>query len=899
MNKLYPHLVGLLCLLLVITSYAQIPTPKETLGFEAGADFHLTTYEQSIAYLRKLEAATDKLKVIQIGYTSEGREWYFALISSKENLDNIENIKRITKRLAHPEGLSESEAKALAAQGKPIVHIDGGVHATEVAGPNHTFTLVYEILSKADTPKMKNILDNVVLMLYPTINPDGQTMVADWYHSNVGTPYEVAPLPKLYQKYVGHDNNRDAYMLNMIESRVMERTWREWEPNIIYVQHQTSPFPTRIWLPPFAEPIATQTPPIIAREVNMIGMAIAQALEINNQPGAVHMGTGYDAWYPGYIDYLPVLQNTPSFWTETALYNYATPYFYTVRDFPKDNQDLRAESLYISPWKGGWWRISDAMAYMQTASIAVLDYASKYGHELLYGRYQSAKLTTERYTKEPPYAYFISQNQRDPMSAVEMLRRLAFNGVKVGQLNKAVEFDGVNYAKGTWVIPMNQEYAELVRQVFDRQAYPDLREFPDGPPEQPYDAAGWTMPLQFGTRVVAAASPLTEQVRSAIELLEGTPTDWKQNRDRDAYPADFAPGLGFNSNATAAAIVAPAGRLTGSGSSLVVDPKENNSFRMINKAILAGGSVRYDNGKYVISGVSKSMIDKEVKDLALNAQLTNSSKGVRVNPRIGLYRPYRPSMDEGWTRWLLEGFEFPFANIGNNDFISGGLRDRFDVIVLAADRPSIIKDGFQKGTVPPQYAGGLGDAGILGLEEFVRKGGTLVCLNESSDFAIDALHLPVKNVVKGLSTKEFFTGGSILEVEVNTAHPVMAGVPDRANVFVYRSPVFTTLEGFEGEALTKYKAQGSPLQSGYLLGEKHLNGLAASLDVKYGEGHVILHGYRPQWRGQPYGTFKMLFNSILYGGELSRSQKASSEFWKAPKPTPRHSEGGTTEESTN
>lgn len=882
MNRLYFRLALMVYITTSGSLGAQIPTPKETLGFEAGADFHLATYEQSIAYLRKLEAATEKLKLVHIGYTSEGREWYFAVISSKANLDNLDNIKRITSTLAHPDGLTDSEAKSLAAQGKPIVHIDGGLHATEVAGPNHTLTLVYEILSKADTPKMKNILDNVVLMLYPTINPDGQTMVADWYHSNVGTPYEVAPLPKLYQKYVGHDNNRDAYMLNMIESRVMERTWREWEPNIIYVHHQTSPFPTRIWLPPFAEPIASQTPPIIAREVNMIGMAIAQSLEINNQPGAVHMGTGFDAWYPGYIDYMPVLKNTPAFWTETSLYKYATPHFYTIDDFPKDKADLRTESLYISPWKGGWWRISDAMAYMQTASLAVLDYAAKYGHELLYGRYQAAQSTIHKYRQEPPYAYFVPPTQHDPMSAVEMLRRLAFSGVKVGQLSRAVTFEGVTHPQGTWVIPMDQEYAELVRQVFDRQSYPDLREYPEGPPEQPYDAAGWTMPFQFDTRVMAAASPLTGDVRDAIHMLQGKTSDWKEIGDRDAYPADFAPGLGFNSNATAAAIVAPEGRLTGNGSSLIVDPRENNSFRLINKAIQSGGAVKYDDGRYVISGVSKNVLDKEVKDLALNAQLTNSSKGIRVNPRIGLYRPHRPSMDEGWTRWLLECFGFPFANIGNNDFISGGLRDRFDVIVLAADRPSVIKHGFQKGSVPPQYAGGLGDAGILGLEEFVRKGGTLVCLNESSDFAIDVLHLPVKNVVDGISRKEFFTGGSILEVEVNTSHPVMAGMPDRANVFVYRSPVFTTLEGFEGEALTKHKAKGSPLMSGYLLGEKHLNNMAASLDVKYGEGHVILHGYRPQWRGQPYGTFRILFNSLLYGGELTRSRKAQSDFWKAP-----------------
>ncbi|MBX2913479.1 MAG: hypothetical protein KF717_14975 [Cyclobacteriaceae bacterium] len=878
-------MAGLLCLAFSI-AHAQVPAPKEVLGFEAGADFHLATYEQSIAYLRKLEAATDMLKVVQVGHTSEGREWYCALVSSKENLDNIEEIKNTAKKLAHPGGLNEKEAKRLAHSGKPIVHIDGGLHATEVAGPNHTLTLVYEILSQAGTPKMKNILDNVVLMLYPTINPDGQTMVANWYLSNVGTPYEVAPIPKLYQKYVGHDNNRDAYMLNMIESRVMERTWREWEPNIIYVHHQSSPFPTRIWLPPFAEPIATQTPPIIAREVNMIGMAIAQSLEVNNQPGAVHMGTGFDAWYPGYIDYMPVLQNTPSFWTETSLYRYATPYFYTIDDFPQDKAGLRAESLYTSPWKGGWWRISDAMAYMQTASLAVLDYAAKYGYELLYGRYRSAKSIEEKYSHEPPYAYFIPQQQSDPMSAVEMLRRLAFNGVRVGQLGKAVAFDGVVYEKGTWIIPMDQEYAELVRQVFDRQSYPDLREYPEGPPEQPYDAAGWTMPLQFGAHIIAAASPLTEEVRNSILPLEGRPADWKEADGEDAYVADFVPGLGFNSNATVAAIVAPPGKVTGNGPYLLVDPAANNSFRMINQALGAGGTVKFGNGKYLISGVSRNSLESWAKDLALTAQFTNSSKGTTIKPRVGLYRPWRPSMDEGWTRWLMECFGFPFENIGNNDFQYGALRDRFDVIVLASDRPSDIKNGFKKGSVPPQYEGGLGEAGILGLEGFVRQGGTLVCLNASSDFAIEALHLPVKNVVKGLDRKEFFTGGSILEVEVNTQHPVMAGLGDRANVFVDDSPVFTTLEGFEGEALAKFKDKGSPLMSGYLLGEKHLNGFAAALDVKYGKGHVILHGYRPQWRGQPYGTFKILFNSLYYGGELARAQQPSDDFWKAPTVSP-------------
>ena len=333
------------CFLLIPVLYlslaaqkANIPTPEEVLGHKVGADFHLATYDQSLAYFQKLEKVSNKIKMVEIGKTSNGLPWYFALISSEENLKNVEKYRQIANRLAHPKGLTDEAAKKLAKEGKPIVHIDGGLHSTEVACGQHTIELAYDLVKNTDDAMIEAILDKVIIMLWPSLNPDGQNMVADWYHSNVGTSYEVAPIPKLYQKYVGHDNNRDAYMNNMIESRVVARTWRHWEPNIIYVHHQSSPFPTRMWLPPFAEPIASQAPPIVSREVNMIGMAIAQALETNGQTGAVHMGKGFDAWYPGYIDYMPVLQNIPAYWTETALYRYATPYFYTIKDFPKKSK---------------------------------------------------------------------------------------------------------------------------------------------------------------------------------------------------------------------------------------------------------------------------------------------------------------------------------------------------------------------------------------------------------------------------------------------------------------------------------------------------------------------------------------------------------------------------------
>ena len=351
-----------------------------------------------------------------------------------------------------PPDLSETEARRLAAEGKAFVHIDGGLHANEVAGPQHTPLLAYDLLARADEPETKAILDQVVLMLWPTINPDGQQMVAEWYMKNVGTPYEQSELPVLYQDYVGHDNNRDAYMLNMIESRVMEQAWRQWEPQIIYVHHQSGPFPTRIWLPPFSEPVGADAPYLMSREVNMIGMAIAKGLEEHGQVGATHMGTAFDAWYPGYIDYAPNFKNIAAFWTETALYQYATPHEYTLQDFPQSMRDLRPRSLYSSPWPPGWWRLRDAVDYMETASWSVLEYAAKYKDSLLLNRYRAGRAQIARGLNSPPYAYLIPQEQRDVVAAVELLRRLAFGGVRVSQLTAATTIDDVVYPAGTWVI---------------------------------------------------------------------------------------------------------------------------------------------------------------------------------------------------------------------------------------------------------------------------------------------------------------------------------------------------------------------------------------------------------------------------------------------------------------
>jgi len=921
-------------------SAQSVPTPASVLGHEVGADFHLATFEESLDYFEALAAASDRVELIEVGRTSFGRPMVIAMVSSAENLRNPERPREIALEMAHAEGMTDARARDLAREGTAIVWIDGGLHATEVAHGQHTIQLAYDLVTGDDDPEIRAILDDVILLLWPSINPDGQTMVAEWYRSNLGTPFEVSSMPELYQKYVGHDNNRDGYMINMIESRVSTRVAREWEPQILYNHHQTSPFPTRIWIPPFAEPVSPRVHPLMWRTVNTIGMAMSSALEERGQKGATHMGTGFDNWYPGFMDHANNFHNVASFLTETALYRYATPHFYTVGDFPDGSDDLRPLSLYSSPWEGGWWRIGDAVDYMLTASISVLDYAAKYKDDLLYNRYQAGRDIVAEQEEGPPYAYFVPTDQRDPVAAVEMLRRLAFNGIEVRELTQAVEVDGVEHPAGTWVVPMNQPFAYFARQLFEIQSYPDLRQYPEGPPDQPYDVAGWTLPLQMGVKVIEAHSPRGAEATAAMAPLEAEPLPW--DAEGDAALFDSPPGVGFDSHPVARAIVPPEGSVEGGGA-LHLDATQNNAFKALNRAWDQGATVRFvagdawraeegggegpgggeggsggggsagsggsaggagsagggmagpaegragTPGRWVISGLGGDARRQMVRDFALQASGGGSDGVVVSRPRVGLYRPWSTSMDEGWTRWLLEMYDFDFTSLRNADILAGELGERYDVIVFADMGGRTILNGSSEGSVPPRYVGGIGEPGVRELDAFVRQGGTVVTINGSSDFAMEHFHLPVRNVVDGLGRTDFSLSGSILDLHVDPSHPVMTGMPERADVMVGGSPVFTTEEGFEGRVLAKYPAERNPLVSGYLLGEEHLRGYAAALDVKHGDGRFVLLGMRPQWRGQPFGSFRILFNAVLYSQPVAGAADPTSDFWSAP---PEEEEGG-------
>ncbi|HLA91895.1 MAG TPA: M14 metallopeptidase family protein, partial [Gemmatimonadaceae bacterium] len=677
-------LTSTLALIAAITSAAaqatRIPTPESVFGFKVGADSQLFGYDQSIGYFRRLAAASNRIKLIEVGRTSYGKAWTAVIISSPENLARLDHFRQINMRLAHPEGLSDSAARRLAREGRVIVDISGGLHASEIAGSQHTPQLAWELLSRATDPEIKPIFDNVIFFLWPSINPDGQDIVVNQCRAQ----YEGKnPGPmELYQKYIGHDNNRDSYMMNVIESRVVQRTWREWEPDIIYVHHQSAPEPTRIWVPPFADPVGWRAPPIPAREINTIGTFIAQELDARGQPGAVHMLATFDAWYPGYIDYMPVYQNIPAWWTETQGGSCATPKpVGSPENFPPQYRDLRPQPLYLSPWPGGKWGLRDAVEYMVTASTATLKFAARFKDDVLYNRYQSGRDVIRKYRTSPPYAYLVPQAQYDPVAPVELLRRFAFHGIRISQLDRDATYDGISYPRGTWVIPMDQEFAELVREVFEVQKYPALGD------DTPYDAAGWTLPYQMNVNVVEGKTPLPSEFRAAMKPVLGKPTD------RAAADAPFT------TNAAAAGILPLPGGIAGTGDHVVLDPAQNNSFRLINRALSEGGVLRFapaaaampaapgsaSGARYVVSGVAAPRLDAWASELAVRAtRAASAPASVPAPTRVALYKSAPGVMDEGWTEWLFDTHGFAYTLITPADLQAGNLGARFDVIVFGS-----------------------------------------------------------------------------------------------------------------------------------------------------------------------------------------------------------------------
>lgn len=861
MKKLFIWLMILVFLGSVICLEAKtVPKPEDILGFKIGADYHLANYDQAIKYLQLLEKSSPRVKLFNAGPTSMGQKMIYVVISSEDNIAHLEKYKKILRQLSLVKGLSPDQARKLAREGKAIVYIDGGLHASECAPAQHNIQLAYN-LAVAQDEKTLHILDKVILLLV-FANPDGMNILAEWYQQNLGTPYEVSPLPRLYHIYAGHDNNRDSYLANLVETQNIARLVNhEWFPVIFYNHHQTAPFPARIWIPPNSEPTNPNVHPLIIRWQNLIGSAMGAAFDAEGKEGAISRHI-FDTWYPGYLTQVQDSHNIISILTETALYRYATPHFYTLRDFPAEYQDLTMSAFYPSPWKGGWWRLKDAVDYCLTASLAVLQTAAKYKEELLYNKYRMGRDVINRFQKEPPYAWIIPEQQRDPQTVSLLLNRMILLGVQIYRSLEPFTCDGLSYPKGTYIIPMTQPFALFVKNVFEKQKYPDMRKYPDlwqglvrpidfeGAPFESYDMMGWTLPYQFGADIRQANTPLVAQMTKVTQVC------LQKGRlpRKKGYAYLFSP----QENASAAVI----NRLLQAGSQIW---RTSQEIKIGSEKIPAGAVVASTKK------VKLKVIEKLVKDWNLAPLiLAQKPKGklLSLRPvRLAIYQSWVPSSDEGWTRYILDKYEFNYKVIHDAEIKAGLLHQNYDVIILPDTwRPETIINGHKKGTMPPQYVGGIGLAGLENLKEFARQGGTIIFLNSTCNLAIESFGLPVKNVLKEVKRSEFICNGSILRLEFDPTHPLAFGLPPSAGGIFAHSCAFIILPTFKENkaprSVARY-ARDNLLLSGYIYGERFLKGKSAIVEAPYGQGKLILLGFPVQFRGQPYGTFKLLFNAIF------------------------------------
>jgi hypothetical protein len=826
------------------------PTPQSVIGWEPCADYKLATYEQIEDYFRKLAAAVPgRMKLVEMGKTTEGRVQVMGIISSEQNLRQLDRYKDISRKLARARDgdrlLTDQEARALAREGKAVVWIDFGLHSTEVAH-GQTAPLMAFKAAADESEEMRLIRDNVIVLLIANMNPDGTTMVASWYRENLGKPWEGRP-PELWHKYVGHDDNRDWYMMNQLETRNgAKQLYSEWFPQIIYNQHQTGPFPSRIFVPPFDDPMNPNIPPLVMRGVNLVGDAMTRRLDQEGKRGAISR-VGFDTWWNGGMRTAPYFHNMIGILTETG-HSSPTPATYDPATFPKTFANgvptLEPTTYYPSPYLGGEWHLRDSCDYMVTASMAVLDIASKRRQEWLYDIYQMGRDAIRNHANE---TFIVSAHQWDPGTAVKMINVLRLGGVEVERAIAAFSAGGTQYPAGSFVIRGAQSFEPYVKDLLTPQVYPDVRLYPGGPPKRPYDITGWTLSYQMGVTV--------DRVAEAVAVA--------------TTKVDIA---------TVPTGTVPAG-VAGSPYPFAIDPRVNDAYIVVNRLLSDRTAVYRSVNPVRVSGEewpagtflvpSGNRFDwHKATSLGLNIGIgpTESIATWRVQaPRIGVYHGWGGNMDEGWTRWLLEQFEFPYSSVFDRDVRAGNLPARFDVIVLPDATYDQMLNGEASGTMPDAYTGGMTARGVSNLREFVAGGGTLVAMDRAAELPVTAFALPVENVAIGRES-DVYVPGSILRLRVDPSHPVAYGMPPDAAAFFVNSPAFAlTAPSDRIRVVAEYPTRDL-LMSGWLLGERTIAGRAAIVEASVEKGRVILLGFRTQHRGQSHGTYKLLFNAILLGG---------------------------------
>ncbi len=916
-----------------------ITTPKEHFGFNIGDDYCLANYQQLMSYWSKLERETDRLKVVKIGHSEEGRPQLMAVVTSPANHKKLAHYQGIARRMAYAEGLGEGEARKLAAEGKAVVWIDGGLHATEVLCPQMLSETLYQLVSATDGETLR-ILDDVIVLLVHA-NPDGMDLVSDWYiREKDPKKRSLAGLPRLYQKYIGHDNNRDFYASTQAETENMNRVmYHEWLPQIVYNHHQSGPAGTVLFCPPFRDPFNYNVDPLVINSIEAVGAAMVQRFLAEGKPGATcRSGARYSGWWNGGLRTTSTFHNMIGLLTETI--GSPTPMqvpLLAERQLPKGD--------YLAPIAPQVWHFRQSVDYSVTANKAVLDYASRHRERLLYNIWLMGHKAIERGSRDSwtitpkvvetakaargggdggggfggkfgkgggksgaqdferlfrdrarrdPRGFIISADQSDFLTATKFVNTLMETGIKVQRAKTDFEVAGKKYPAGSYVVKTAQAFRAHVMDMFEPQDHPNDFAYPGAAPTAPYDIAGWTLAFQMGVQF--------------DRVLDGFDGPFEQIQGPLATPAGR--------------IIDPDG-----AAGFFLSHQTNDSFRAVNRLLKEGEEVRrlrqsfeskgatYAPGTFFVRRGSTTVprLEKIAAELGtsfVGSPVAPGNEAIALRPvRVGLWDRYGGSMPSGWTRWLLERFEFPFQLVFVPELDKGDLRKKFDVLIFVdgavggrglaglkrlANNPPAGGDQPPGGepaqldekNIPEEYRGRRGSitqsATVPQLKKFLEAGGTILTIGSSTDLGKQlglqfANHLTAKDEEgkeRARTREKYYVPGSVLRTRVDTSHPLAWGLGDHVDVMFSNSPTFRLPEvgGANGEGANNGLCRvawfdtKTPLRSGWAWGQEYLEGGVAVAEARVGQGTIVLFGPEILFRAQPHGTFKFLFNGIMRSG---------------------------------
>ena len=865
MNRIFYVIILTITIFSTNNCPQSLKSPEEFLGYKVGADYKVADYETIQKYFKHLADNSKMIVYEDIGNTVQKRDMFMAILSTEENIKNLDKYREIVRKLSDPRKITDDEAKQLAKDGKTVVLVTCNIHSTEVGSAQMSMELVHDLITSKAPSNIVKALEDVIFIIMPSINPDGLTMIVDWYNKYLNTEYEGSSLPYLYHVYSGHDNNRDWFMFNLPETKkVIDVAYHKWFPQIWLDEHQMGSSGARLFVVPYKDPINPNVHPLIWRWQKVIGGLTALDLEKQGYTGIIDQAL-FEGWWQGPASDCGLWHNQIALLSEMASCNVASPVYIDpseVKATPElTTYDIRTN--YSNPWRGGWWRLRDIVDYELALTYSLIETSARFKEDLLYNYYLMGKDAIEKGEKGNPYAYIIPRNQNDPVTTSRMIEILQEGAVEVHWMENEFKIDNITYPAQSYMIFLAQPNGRYAKDLFEEQFYPDLRKSKKENPIDPYDVAGWTLPYLMGVKHFT--------INKIVEINAALLTDANYSKGNvESSGAKYFIALsGPNVNST-----------------LINKLQKENVKVFWNKEKISSNSKIYNPGSVIILNNNKS--HKLLADLAneLHIQIdaltdVDESKVKELKKvKVGLYQPFTANMDEGWTRLLLENHSFDFKVMHNKDFKEKKLKEKFDVIIIPEMNGDLIKTGYWGGEMarfnrpkPPEYDSGIGKIGIENLKAFIEKdGGYLITLGEACNFAIEDLGLRVTNVLKNIKSEEFFCPGSLLRINIDNSNPIGYGMEEEIIGYQNSSLAFSTsipFGQFDRSVVARYPTKDL-LKSGFLLGEDYLYKRAAIVDVKQKKGHVILMGFKVQNRHQTFGTFKLLFNAIHLAGAIEK-----------------------------